>query len=499
MGGLGLGGAEADQAQGLAGGRDRMRHAWGSLRERLGLRASGSSGTPTDAGSGGGDANTRTGDAATGARTRPDGTPMDAREVMLAEMARAFNLGLGLGGDAALGGATGGNASEVGSAGQGAGVDAGMGERDLPPEDSFERFLVDLQADLRIALTQNPPMSGEETRRGLRRASSSLHRARTRSMDENASPAAAEGLDGLVTRTQDEGASDAMNHADAGRVIADDDIPPLEDVSDSDAESEFADGEGADERGTTTDSELPPPIPVSPSDVHTPHPFSHHPDPSAPITSANANSPSSSGSASGTERRPGGGINWWRLYRFPAITAPLAQGLSPMPANAAGTAATPRASTTSPVSSDAADSAFTSASPDLPSSTQSSPPGAAEGRPNIVIPVIVVGLQSVNMGRRRDARGVPSDAEDVFAAEDGDPEASLEDEMEFDGFPSVAEEDARAREGRPGTPRGRRWHARAADAIRSFRPGRRGTERGPQPGEGPGSRTFLIYVIGGEL
>jgi len=46
--------------------------------------------------------------------------------------------------------------------------------------------------------------------------------------------------------------------------------------------------------------------------------------------------------------------------------------------------------------------------------------------------------------------------------------------------------------------RGRTWQSRAANAIRNLRPSRRNADAtSPQPQETPGSRTFLIYVIGG--
>jgi hypothetical protein len=52
---------------------------------------------------------------------------------------------------------------------------------------------------------------------------------------------------------------------------------------------------------------------------------------------------------------------------------------------------------------------------------------------------------------------------------------------------------------KPGRPRG--WQSRAASAIRNLRPGRRPADAGqaaPPPLSSPsGSRTFLIYVIGG--
>jgi hypothetical protein len=50
--------------------------------------------------------------------------------------------------------------------------------------------------------------------------------------------------------------------------------------------------------------------------------------------------------------------------------------------------------------------------------------------------------------------------------------------------------------GREGRPRG--WQSRAANAIRNLRPGRRPAPPGTQHSvTTPGSRTFLIYVIGG--
>jgi len=46
--------------------------------------------------------------------------------------------------------------------------------------------------------------------------------------------------------------------------------------------------------------------------------------------------------------------------------------------------------------------------------------------------------------------------------------------------------------------RGRTWQSRAANAIRNLRPSRRNADAtSPPPQETPGSRTFLIYVIGG--
>ncbi|KAF8843245.1 hypothetical protein BDN67DRAFT_1001060 [Paxillus ammoniavirescens] len=142
----------------------RMRHVWSSLRDRLGLgggaNSSSTSANDITPGSGAGQGRGSQG---------PDIVrPRDAREIMLAEMARAFNLGLGLGGSGA-------NATPVASAnsntadvsapaptGQGGDGTAEGEEPPLPPPDSFERFLMDLQTDLRVALMQEHEPSNVE-------------------------------------------------------------------------------------------------------------------------------------------------------------------------------------------------------------------------------------------------------------------------------------------------------------------------------------------------
>lgn len=147
-----------------AGRTERMRQAWGTIRERLGLRPSA---PPTEQSATANDVTLPTMEA-----EGPNPAPTDARELMLAEMARAFNIGLGLNGLGSLSS----NSNEDAIAGPsdteavGTNSPANVqhnGENPappstaseatnttiLPPEGSFERFIVDLQVDLRLALT----------------------------------------------------------------------------------------------------------------------------------------------------------------------------------------------------------------------------------------------------------------------------------------------------------------------------------------------------------
>ena len=433
------------QEQAGGRGRDRVRNAWGNLRERLGLRA----------------ANPPAANPANGPNffpMRPDGTPMDAREVMLAEMARAFNLGLGLGTDA-----TGGANSPPAENGNGTGTSGEPNNtppantrpgRSLPPEDSFERFLVDLQTELRVALShpgveaviQPLPLEPEHT-----------------------TP---------VTIPTSDIAPPVASPVES-------DMPPLVDVSDSDGEDEFEGSEEGANSSTTTDSDMPPLLSNNPSNAT--FPFI---PPAFPPTSIPAGAPGEvphvtmPGSASRTEHRPGGGINWWRLYRFPPISAPQAQGISAALNN---TSSAPSATPGPDPLHDGP-----AAAPEEPTHmpAHASTPGA-EQRPNVVIPVIVVGLQSVSMNRRREQR--TGEGEDPLGGDETNVDGALDDDAEFDGFPGPPDN------ANVEPQQGRSWHSRAANAIRNLRPGRRGASRETPTGEGPGSRTFLIYVIGGEL
>lgn len=255
-----------------------MRQAWGTIRERLGLRPSTAS--PTNNVS----------------RTplQQDGHPEvisnrvsgdltqsgpDTRELMLAEMARAFNIGLGLNG---LGGLNPSSNQSGQASSDGAADTDGLSDGNnpptensvdntsprsqsgttaprttLPPEGSFERFLVDLQNDLRIALTQ------PEDETALPGTHSNTSQTQAEPQTSATLPA---GLDAPLSLTPTMATQDLpvdndenqpeLNASHVPEVVHDNDdtyaeMPFLEAVSDS--ESEFDDAENhyeEDEDGT---------------------------------------------------------------------------------------------------------------------------------------------------------------------------------------------------------------------------------------------------------
>ncbi|KAG2131821.1 hypothetical protein DEU56DRAFT_739862 [Suillus clintonianus] len=420
------------------GDAGRMRHVWSSLRDRLGLRTPGM-GTPgADEGTG-----------------RP--SPRDARELLLTEMARAFNLGLGLGRPPVVPGVA--NASgpaapvvEATSANGGGTSDVPI----MPPPGSFERFLIDLQSDLRVALAQDSvpiDTDGEGNDEGVG--------------DEN-------DHEGEHHETEDvpDGTSDNESYDTAASDI-DDNMPELQSVSDE--ASTISDAHTARESPGTADDNLGRSEPVQ-----TDMPFR------IPRISP--------GSTSRTEHTP---INWWRLYRFPAISAPASrstqahtivqQGSAPQQQSHAdgegvqNAGAAPAVSSSLP-STPSEMSDTTHATPDA-DSTAGVPPSNGNEQRNVVIPVIVVGLQSVHAEHERTTEGDMMDLD--FGSESGMPLPTSAPIAPSELSP----EDRQSR--------GRSWQSRAADAIRNLRPGRRAAVARQAALEPPGSRTFLIYVIGG--
>ncbi|KAK0475748.1 hypothetical protein IW261DRAFT_1492680 [Armillaria novae-zelandiae] len=388
----------AGMADVTTGRSERMRQAWANIRERLGLR--------TPAPSPGPQLPDRNEERDEASQALPDSSPVDARERMFAEMARAFNTGLGMPSDSPQHTAEGSLPTEDTER------PAISFTPRLPAEGTFERFLIDLQTDLRTTLTQQARQVPE----GNPTADSAPPPLEPLGMEHEPIPASNSEPLPVAAGTNAE-APQVHNGTGAGESENDNDnMPELQDVSDSD--SEFSNDSDSDI------SRLPrrsPSITASPS---------HRPQ--LPTQSDNWTMPalpSTAGSAAEASRPegPSGRINWWRLYRFPPILAPRGTGavelnLRPQPnpllASTPSVQVPMPETTPRPVSS--------TMTPDATAS-----PSPADTRPNIVVPVIVVaGMDGLNMG----AGGPP--------------------------LPSD-------------TARGRRWHARAAHALRNLRPGRR--------------------------
>jgi hypothetical protein len=201
-----------------------------------------------------------------------------------------------------------------------------------------------------------------------------------------------------------------------------------------------------------------------------------------------------------------GRINWWRLYRFPPIPPPRADlaGLRP---SAPGVPIPPSQPVNAPPVHNEESGSPTN--PLLPEQTTEAPQSEASpapAPPRTVVPVIVVGLQSVDTDWRHEDGDNLNDETDLFGAPSSDVHANGTDAAsdDMDGLgqrrpDSGDAEPANNRDGsRPGRTRG--WHARAANALRNLRPGRRTVDASsgaPTSTFLPGSRTFLIYVIGG--
>lgn len=227
---------------------------------------------------------------------------------------------------------------------------------------------------------------------------------------------------------------------------------------------------------------------------------------------------------SGTSRIDASGrINWWRLYRFPPIPSrldttgmrppfpPTSTTNNPMSSAASSEATlTPghfaASSGTDPQLSTPLSSLSDPTPPSIPTANttgEMAPP--AQIPLHAVVPVIVVGLQSVNQDWRPDLPTQPDDGVDIFGQPPSD-EIRLQnapheraDDDDLDGWGSQQQDFAGLDSAR-GRGRARGWHSRAANAIRNLRPGRRSAEANagaPTPLIAPGSRTFLIYVIGG--
>lgn len=228
-----------------------------------------------------------------------------------------------------------------------------------------------------------------------------------------------------------------------------------------------------------------------------------------------------------------GRINWWRLYRFPPVPSPRtgSRQLSSLTSQSASSPPEP-GSMSDPVPAEAApgnepsiDALHTDTpySNSVPLSLSSSPPSSSVQEQNsvggaplsqiplhAVVPVIVVGLQSVNQDWRHDIPphgtnenldfiGQPSAENSVNGFANENPDHDEFDSLGVDRHGGLNATQGGG-DGQRGSGRARGWHSRAANAIRNLRPGRRTAETGSDvqvPLMAPGSRTFLIYVIGG--
>ncbi|CAA7266042.1 unnamed protein product [Cyclocybe aegerita] len=637
-----------------ANGRaERMRQAWSTIRERLGLRPSPPVPTPTNNNNASGTDDTPLMEINTDGNATPADNlnanglgqgPTDTRELMLAEMARAFNIGLGLNGLGGMtppaGAASQGSATpgaEGDSEAVGAGVERPPAEGDapetqgrgeghgqtqqpstsptLPPEGSFERFLVDLQTDLRVALTQvedvpgqQPVQEPQEEHVSAQLSSMQAQPSTVGSANEEVAAPAASSSPSFGTVPPPASTSERNDRHDHGvdtrRRDGDDasvsSMPYLEEITDSDSESEFDEAEeydDADDFHSAPNGSIPHLGGAAQHD-HRPHAHTHththahtHTHTHAHTQTHPAPAAHGLGATAGTTNHidAAGRINWWRLYRFPPILSTRVElppgrrqgsGVgTPAPAAAAGStvaesgpnpesAVAPTPSVNLEGSSEPAaviadplattpstSSTQSSLSPDVPSisphSTPSSSASPSTSSPSTspfsntnnttpsssntnsmptltspppftldaVVPVIVVGLQSVNSEWPPDVP--PTQGTDEGIDFFGQPPASGSDagvdpidgeEMDESdpwgvgdaqamGMGAGAEGAGRAN----GRPRG--WQSRAANAIRNLRPGgRRNAEAGAgglhNPTQmpslaAPGSRTFLIYVIGG--
>lgn len=378
-------------------------------------------------------------------------------EMMLAEMARALNAGLGL-----APGADGRQNSESSSAEPASDGSVAfppsqglLGQ--LPPEGSFERFLVNLQVDLRTLLSTDEPASTPNEPPASDVPASSTAENSNEDPGHAASP----------STPQPTG-----QHAEGSE---NEEPPPLEDVSDSEDET----GEIAEQQRTMDE-----PTPRVNTRTPTPIPSSGT-LPFAPDEHGEQEAPRPAHRHAHTHDRPA--INLWRLYRFEPIRADQAQehALRTTQAHAAQAGAIP------PLVNPVAPPVPTEPAAGV-SGASSTPRSASEqatnANPGHVIPVIVVGLQSVDVAE-------PDEPEEDMVMPSPLPQGIGSSTASEAGS---SQEDPLGNLGHPSTPRGRTWQSRAANAFRTLRTSRR-SSRTRRNQDGPGSRTFLIYVIGGLL
>ncbi|KAJ4497035.1 hypothetical protein C8R41DRAFT_244194 [Lentinula lateritia] len=338
---------------------ERISQLWSAVRSRLGIGHGQPSSQRTDPDSqpftNPIDSDASADAAAVDARGGPGAGPVmdahNARERMLNEISRAFNLGFSSPSSSAP---PTNFTTDAGDTSQGPTIgraERGNSDSGLPSEGTFERFLLDLQVDLRNVLT------GEGDRRT------------TREREEPTIPEANNSL-----TSQDERLPRPLREPEPEDDTEEDSIPSLQDVSDSDDDTE-----SNNSHASSSDSFAS----VSPADEAAQHRFD---------VSESPNDPSI----------PRPRINYWRLHRFPPIPAARAHAAADnvaqnMRSGLGGlTRAATLGSTPAPrsVTSIAGEDSGTGATPSLSrnSVVQDSPnTGSAN-----VVPVVIVGLQSVS-------------------------------------------------------------------------------------------------------
>jgi len=374
-----------------------------------------------------------------------------------------------------------------------------------PPEDSFDRFLMDLQVDLRRTLEDGRPENEPELEQEQEREVSPVGLDAEPLVYPQEPPPSTHGLGSATT--------EALDFSEDLPALPpdDDDLLPSHDEAYDNTPVIGDDRQpGLEDEPVTTVSPLvpfspPPPPPPAP-------PFQLLPTMPPPPTRR---------TVAGSERRPGGGINWWRMYRFPPMVVPHgtpALGSSPasplLPPSAAPTTAP---ASTSDSSGSSAEAAAPSSEP-APASTTAADTQTQDG--NTVVPVIVVGLQSVHgyghaHGHRhtegRDEQNLLQQAQEKAQQQRKQQQDAGQDHDHAvqDDTPGQSVEALRDRE----RERERRWSTRAADALRGLQPvhgsgptsregsGSSGSEGGDTRAsdDGHGSTTFFIYVIGGKF
>ena len=414
--------------------------------------------------------------------------------MMLGEMARAFSVGLGLG---SFAGPTSSNnnlpannnlPTNNNPPNRPAEAPLPNETRAAPSEGSFERFLMDLQADLRIALTTG------DGGIGVRAMAAGSGWNDTRSTPSANALEAPPREGDTATFDNTESRNDPERQIQPNEHSHDQDVPPLQEV-------DYAEGDS-------------PHIEIGPEIA----------------TRVDTDGPQD---GEGQRLTGPGRINWWRLYRFPAIGVPRSNSAAGAAAAAALSTSSANASpaTLAPSSMPSSGAEVASTTPTITSTTHGTE-DSSSGVPNVttpstVVPVIIVGLQSVHVDwpqgehvglnpndhhlhhHNNDDDIVDDGIDDIFGPfsdQDGslDRDADVLNGAQRSTTTDVTDTEVNQRRGR--------WRSRAADAFRNLRTRRGGEQRNgtatgdvgaphlahQMPPMGPGSRMFLIYVIGGE-